>query len=324
MTYIRKMCLTILALLMIAVSVAEAAEVEIVYNNVNFRKAPGGQVICRFAGGEVLTALEEVWEKNQLWYRAVSDAHGEGYVSAVYARPVYQDHLWYNNEGMADADGVLTENMLAFLEDWISMHFEFGYCYWDGTYDIRRYPAMNEAERKEKNTPECRIRLAELLFRHGLIWETGDHALLTDPEKSEEEKAAVASKILKAHYGTDDIYTIILSCYGVGFPKSDWHFGDPPYTSELANRKSEERIAKVESRYGRKEPVSDSAETDGNTVLYFNPSGGTRYHLDPDCPSMNPKYLPMTSCFLFSEANDPQYAAYRPCNVCDAPLRSDP
>lgn len=64
------------------------------------------------------------------------------------------------------------------------------------------------------------------------------------------------------------------------------------------------------------EPVANAS-----TILYYNPDGGTKYHLDPNCKSTHEKFLPMTAHFTYAEVNDPQYAALKPCNVCAAPLR---
>ncbi len=59
----------------------------------------------------------------------------------------------------------------------------------------------------------------------------------------------------------------------------------------------------------------------GSTVLYYNPDGGTRYHLDQNCKSTHAKYLPMKGHFTYAEINDSAYAELSPCNVCAAPLR---
>ena len=61
--------------------------------------------------------------------------------------------------------------------------------------------------------------------------------------------------------------------------------------------------------------------TDPNTVLYYNPTGGHMYHLDQNCPTIHPKYLPLTGQFVFSQVNDAEYAGLEPCNVCGAPMR---
>ena len=64
------------------------------------------------------------------------------------------------------------------------------------------------------------------------------------------------------------------------------------------------------------EPVTNAA-----TVLYYNPDGGTKYHLDPNCKSTHEKYLPFKGHFTYGELNDANYATLTPCNVCGAPLR---
>ena len=45
------------------------------------------------------------------------------------------------------------------------------------------------------------------------------------------------------------------------------------------------------------------------------------YHLDQNCPTIHPKYLPLTGQFVFSQVNDAEYAGLEPCNVCGAPMR---
>lgn len=67
------------------------------------------------------------------------------------------------------------------------------------------------------------------------------------------------------------------------------------------------------------EPESDIRPQD--TVLYYVPEGGEKYHADRNCPTVHEKYLPMQGQFLCSELNDEAYAGLKPCNVCGAPLR---
>jgi len=62
-------------------------------------------------------------------------------------------------------------------------------------------------------------------------------------------------------------------------------------------------------------------EVDANTVLYYNPDGGTKYHLDQNCKSTHEKYLPLKGHFLYSQINDDEYKDLSRCNVCGAPLR---
>ena len=58
-----------------------------------------------------------------------------------------------------------------------------------------------------------------------------------------------------------------------------------------------------------------------STVLYYNPDGGSKYHLDQNCKSTHAKYLPMKGHFTYGEINNDKYKNLSPCNVCAAPLR---
>ncbi len=66
---------------------------------------------------------------------------------------------------------------------------------------------------------------------------------------------------------------------------------------------------------------TEEMHADANTVLYYNPDGGTKYHLDPNCKSTHQKYLPFKGHFTYSEINKSEYVKLSPCNVCGAPLR---
>ena len=63
------------------------------------------------------------------------------------------------------------------------------------------------------------------------------------------------------------------------------------------------------------------AEITGDTILYYDPEGGSKYHLDPYCKTVNPKLLPLQGTFRYSEVNDPQYQELRTCHICLAPER---
>ena len=58
-----------------------------------------------------------------------------------------------------------------------------------------------------------------------------------------------------------------------------------------------------------------------NTKLYYNKSGGKRYHIDPKCSSVDPSYLPLTE-FKFSNITKSPYNKLKPCDVCGAPDKS--
>ena len=58
------------------------------------------------------------------------------------------------------------------------------------------------------------------------------------------------------------------------------------------------------------------------TILYYNANGGSRYHLDPDCPDVGKKYKPMSQ-FMFTELGQSPYNELIPCNRCGAPIPDD-
>ena len=66
----------------------------------------------------------------------------------------------------------------------------------------------------------------------------------------------------------------------------------------------------------------DAANTSPSTVLYYNPDGGSKYHVDPNCKSTNERYLPLKGTFKYSQVNDNEYKNLVPCNICNAPLRN--
>ncbi len=57
-----------------------------------------------------------------------------------------------------------------------------------------------------------------------------------------------------------------------------------------------------------------------STLLYYNASGGKYYHADPECSSVNAKYLPMAS-FTYGELSTAPFSALQPCLKCNAPTR---
>lgn len=81
--------------------------------------------------------------------------------------------------------------------------------------------------------------------------------------------------------------------------------------------------------YEKEEAPTDSptpgptptAAPNANTVLYYNPDGGSYYHASPNCSLIAAKYLPLKGSFTYAQINDPAYAELRPCSVCGAPLR---
>jgi len=56
-------------------------------------------------------------------------------------------------------------------------------------------------------------------------------------------------------------------------------------------------------------------------LLYYNPDGGSYYHIDPNCEKVGTKYKPLKGKFLFPQLNDVPYSELDNCPVCGAPLR---
>lgn len=63
-----------------------------------------------------------------------------------------------------------------------------------------------------------------------------------------------------------------------------------------------------------------AAEITGDTILYYNPEGGSQYHLDPNCKTVNPKFIPLQGTFRYSDLNL-DHPDLKPCQVCGAPER---
>lgn len=68
------------------------------------------------------------------------------------------------------------------------------------------------------------------------------------------------------------------------------------------------------------QPVLHTAKPD--TTLYYNPDGGSYYHIDPNCGKINARYLPLQGQFLYSQLNESFYAELENCTYCGAPLRN--
>ncbi len=69
------------------------------------------------------------------------------------------------------------------------------------------------------------------------------------------------------------------------------------------------------------QPPQPASDADPSTPLYYNPDGGTRYHLDAYCKSANEKFLPFKGTLTYGQLNEEAYKNLVPCNVCGAPLR---
>jgi len=57
-----------------------------------------------------------------------------------------------------------------------------------------------------------------------------------------------------------------------------------------------------------------------DTLLYYNPKGGTSYHSVANCNGVKNQYLPLTA-FTYGELDSGAYAKLTPCNYCIPPMR---
>lgn len=67
------------------------------------------------------------------------------------------------------------------------------------------------------------------------------------------------------------------------------------------------------------QPVLNTSHPD--LLIYYNPDGGTYYHIDPNCESVNPKYRPLSGVIKWSQIEDSPYDQLEQCKRCGAPLR---
>ena len=67
------------------------------------------------------------------------------------------------------------------------------------------------------------------------------------------------------------------------------------------------------------QPVLNTSHPD--LLIYYNPEGGTYYHIDPNCESLNPKHRPLSGVIKWSQIEDDPYDKLEQCKRCGAPLR---
>ncbi len=58
---------------------------------------------------------------------------------------------------------------------------------------------------------------------------------------------------------------------------------------------------------------------DPSTKLYYNPDGGSYYHIDPNCSAVGSKYKPLKGTFTYGERGSGKYSKLKPCETCGAP-----
>ena len=118
--------------------------------------------------------------------------------------------------------------------------------------------------------------------------------------------------------------------YG-GFAFND--YGDPSedsmWTYRMTGRLTElsfDVLTDAAERYLQVMAARESGipEIDPHMILYYNPEGGRYYHTDPECPSVNPKYRPLTGVLHYAELDMPAFRVLERCRICGAPERLMP
>lgn len=60
---------------------------------------------------------------------------------------------------------------------------------------------------------------------------------------------------------------------------------------------------------------------DPDLKLFFNPVGGSYYHLDQNCSSIKKRWLPLEGSFTYAEIVNAEHQKLTPCKYCNPPLR---
>ena len=189
--------------------IALSERLQIIQNNVNFRRAPGGDVLGRLQGGTILECLDETQYKGELWYYARSAEYGEGYVICSFAKPIWDNLNYWPS---FDSGNIISDNMLLFA-------------YWMGTYQLDHGLSIIETVGNDQQLniapltvrgdmsiipDDMKIQLVLKLFEYGFICKNSTYDQLKDESLPFAEKDSIASSVLNKHYGTDDIWEIIL------------------------------------------------------------------------------------------------------------------
>ena len=209
-----------------------STDIQVCWHDVNFRQEPGGKVIHRFLGGEVLTCLDEVQYNGNLWYHARSEQYGEGYIEGTWAKPLWHDlEFW----PLPNGEDIVSRNMLFFA-------------YWMGTYQLDHGLSIIDEDGMLSSAPDSAVNavpsllpddmkevLAEKLYEYGFICLNSSYEVLMDENVSAAEKNKLASDILMTHYGTDDLWKIIRhQSLGLFINVTDWHSVQQPSNHDRA------------------------------------------------------------------------------------------
>ena len=135
---------------------------------------------------------------------------------------------------------------------------------------------------------------------------------MTGTDADTSRTATVRASIDK-HYGNEEVYL-----FTVLMKKEDgiWYV-DP---KSLATNERESATPEAGNTTPTQPPLTTSFP---GMTLYYNPNGGSYYHIDDHCPSAAASNLPFKGSFTWEQRYDEAYSKLTPCNRCGAPLRDE-
>ncbi|MDO4838934.1 MAG: hypothetical protein Q4B32_11175 [Clostridia bacterium] len=233
----KKCLLCLLALCLLLLSLPALAEdtpqVQVVYTNVNFRSTPGGHVIGRFQGGELLTYYEEKHSGGYLWYYVKSEEYGDGYINATCAMPYVEGEPHWGDEDYSPLSPSLRQYTLD-LAGWKLEHHVGG---WNECNEF----STTRQDEWDAVLPAADI-VDMMLENHIMLRNSQTEPFTSATTEEEREKAAL--KILKIHYNVDSVQELLFRTpkypNNIGFGDDliqleDWHQPYPPTSQEFGS-----------------------------------------------------------------------------------------
>ena len=229
------LCLLALCLLLPCLSALaeDTPQVQVVYTNVNFRSTPGGHVIGRFNGGELLTYYEEKHSGGYLWYHVKSEEYGDGYINATCAMPYVEGEPHWGDE---DFDP-MTPSLWQYILDTYAWKLAHNLCRWDTAYD-----ALSGVPMAQWDTVLPAADIVDMMLENHIMLPSSQTEPFTNAS-TEEEREKAALKILKIHYNVDSVQELFdrVPTYPSGasfdgfFQLEDWHSAAMPSSPLFRN-----------------------------------------------------------------------------------------
>lgn len=100
-----------------------------------------------------------------------------------------------------------------------------------------------------------------------------------------------------------------------------WYVDPRSLTSVEAIEEAATATAEPQEAAPTEAPAAAGNGISGNTTLYYNPDGGTKYHLNPKCPDVAARFTPLAGHFTYAQINEAAYGKLKRCTTCNAPVR---